>query len=161
MVEEYLTYKLSADTVVTEKVLDNDEQRTVLEYDNVGHLQYGWDDFYLNQFLKRIREEYLISLKPHTEYYGNVGDKILLELTYDSRYSFDSRWGTQFIHKFKDAEGHIFVWNTGNCLERLGADGVWRYVELSDKLTLKGSIKDHREYKGEKETVITRCRIVE
>lgn len=57
---------------------------------------------------------------------------------------------TMFAHTFKDADGNVFTWKTqkGIALERGAA------------VNLSGTVKEHTEYKGERQTVLTRCKVV-
>lgn len=64
-------------------------------------------------------------------------------------FSFDSQFGTTFVHKFLDAEGHTLVWKTGS--ENLDPG----------KYEVTGTVKSHDQYKGEDQTVLTRCKVVE
>lgn len=103
--------------------------------------------------MKRAEEKRLRGGK-ESEYVGKIGDKVNLKATYEASASFQapSFYGdmeTRYIHTFRDADGNIFIWKTGRglCFER-GAD-----------VTIKGSIKDHTEYHGDKQTVLTRCRV--
>lgn len=84
---------------------------------------------------------------PETNYIGNVGDKITLELTQVACFMFDSKYGISYINKFKDTDGNIVIWKTGR---RVANDG--------EKVTLKGTIKEHNEFRTEKQTVLTRCK---
>ena len=49
-------------------------------------------------------------------------------------------------------EGFIFTWKTGAYIES-------EYVNTGKTLTLKGTIKEHSKFKGEKQTELTRCKI--
>ena len=88
-----------------------------------------------------------------SQHFGNVGDKIDIEATYNfSAYytvSFGWQEETMYIHNFTDANGNVFVWKTqkGCALEEGCA------------VRLRGTIKEHSEYKGEKQTALLRCKI--
>ena len=84
---------------------------------------------------------------PETNYIGNVGDKITLELTQVACFTFLSKFGICFINKFRDAEGNVVIWKTNR---RVANDG--------EKVTIKGIIKEHNEYNSEKQTILTRCK---
>jgi hypothetical protein len=84
---------------------------------------------------------------PETNYIGNVGDKITLELTQVACFIFDSKYGISYINKFKDIEGNVIVWKTSR---RVANDG--------EKVTLKGTIKEHNVFRTEKQTILTRCK---
>ena len=56
-------------------------------------------------------------------------------------------YGTTFLYRFVDDAGNVFVWKAS------GAYNVF------DGVTIKGTVKDHSEYQGVKQTVLTRCKI--
>lgn len=98
-----------------------------------------------NRLLNEQRE----SDKQVSNYIGKVGDKISETVTYIISYSYQSQFGCGFFHIFRDDNGNIIKWSTGN--------GVG--VNKGDKVILSGRIKDHSEYRGEKQTVLTRCKV--
>jgi hypothetical protein len=67
-------------------------------------------------------------------------------LTYLGCSSFDSQFGTCFIHRFENAEGQRLVWKTGAGLGY--SDGF--------KVTATFSVKEHGEFRGWNQTKITR-----
>ena len=82
-------------------------------------------------------------------YQGSIGDKLSLNIA-DVQLitSWDTQWGTTYIYKFIDTEGNIFTWKTSN----------WIRLDRPVK-TLKGTVKDHTEYRGVQQTELTRCKI--
>ena len=83
-----------------------------------------------------------------SQWQGNIGEKISIEVTFDRSVSYQTEWGTSYIHLFKDAAGNIYKWSTGKSLYNEKVDGI-----------IKGTIKDHNEYNGQKQTVLTRCKV--
>ena len=71
------------------------------------------------------------------EYVGNVGDKINVTLTFKG------------YHTFEDENGNTFIWVTSASKD----------FEENKTYTVKGTIKAHKEYKGVKQTNLTRCRV--
>lgn len=94
---------------------------------------------------------------PVSEYVGEVGDKINDTVTLERIFSYERRsysgYGTERVrvYKFRDDNGNILVWNTTS----------WQDVAEDIRVKLTGSVKEHSEYKGEKQTVLTRCKIIE
>ena len=95
--------------------------------------------------------------KAMSDYVGQIGDKIEVKATYIATARFEvpsfGGWGTDTmcIHMFRDANGNKLVWKTG-C-------GLGENIEKGMEITLKGTVKDHSEYKEEKQTVLTRCKV--
>ena len=86
--------------------------------------------------------------RPESEHIGAVGDKIDIDVTLTHTGRYDTRFGTTWVHTFKDGTGNVLVWKTGSCA---GFE--------SDTLHITGTVKEHDEYKGVKQTVLTRCKI--
>ena len=61
---------------------------------------------------------------------------------YDNGY-----YGLSYLYKFIDADGNVFMWSTSNGLEEDKVD------------TVTGTVKEHKEYKGRKQTWVTRCKV--
>ena len=91
-----------------------------------------------------------VERKDCSEYFGNIGDKIEREVTLVNKHETQSYYGYMCYHTFKDDEGHTFVWMTSSrpCLA------------IGNAYKIKASIKEHTEYKGEKQTFITRVKVI-
>lgn len=85
----------------------------------------------------------------NSQYVGNIGDKIETNVTLTNKHSFDSMYGTKYILNFIDSNGNVFVWFTT----------TYQDIEQSEQITIKGTIKDHNEYKDIKQNILTRCKI--
>lgn len=59
-------------------------------------------------------------------------------------------WGDTYLYKFLTADGNVFSWFSSP-----------RGLAQGDKVILTGTVKDHKEYKGIKETQLTRAKIEE
>lgn len=82
------------------------------------------------------------------EYVGNVGERLDLMLTVVRALPVENAYGVATLHIMKDADDHTFIWSTA--AKTLAEDGVYH---------IKGKVKDHRMYKGEKQTVLYYCSI--
>lgn len=86
--------------------------------------------------------------KPTTpsEHVGTVGERARgLVLTVTAVHSFDGEYGTLHIHRFTDPQGNVLVWKTTSELLEQGAT-----------YERDATIKEHGEYKGTKQTVLSR-----
>ena len=113
---------------------------------------------------KKIAEEERAKANAEVEYYGAVGDKFELTLTFDKSFGFEGAYGFTYIHLFHDDENHVFAWSSSNgtyqCWCKInGKDGFLEY-EVGKKYILKGTIKAHKEYRNVKQTIITRCKVL-
>lgn len=84
-----------------------------------------------------------------SEYQFEVGQKVEVELNVLKINWFDSIYGTHYIYNMQDANGNVFIWKTA-CNE----------IQEGDKVTIKATVKEHNEYRGVKQTVLTRCKVV-
>lgn len=98
-----------------------------------------------------------------SEYIGQVGDKVQLTATYKKMFSYETHFTyhgeTNYIHQFETEDGNIIVWKTSCTIETVDEDGCYKPIPTGSKVALKGSIKAHEEYKGKKQTILTRCKV--
>lgn len=118
----------------------------------------------------RAEEEARIKAeKAMSNYRGNVGEKIDEQVTYLGSAHFEvksfSGFGTEtmYVHNFRDNEGNKLVWKTStdNFAWKLNEETneFDRILEAGQRVNLKGTIKAHNEYKEEKQTSVTRCKV--
>ena len=105
----------------------------------------------LNAFIKAKQAEY--APKSASEYIGNVGDTLTVTAKLESIHQFETHFTyygeTNYIYKFKDESGNTIVWKT-SCFQK---------TEVGETYEVKGKVKEHSEYNGDKQTVLTRCKI--
>lgn len=112
---------------------------------------------------RRKAEE--MARKAISQYVGNVGDKCNTEATYAGSAHFEvksfSGYGTEtmYVHNFVDDNGNRLVWKTTKALGTWLDNGDWLRHEEGERVILKGTIKERKEYKDEKQTVLTRCKL--
>lgn len=79
---------------------------------------------------------------------GAIKERIVIEnvsLKCIARYGTD--YGVTKVYHMLDAAGNIYVWKSANC------------IEDTDSITIKGTVKAHSEFRGEKQTELTRCKV--
>ena len=106
---------------------------------------------------KREAEEARIKAeKAISQHVGQVGGKVEFKGSYVRTGSWEQKayagYGTvtMYIHTFKDADGNVFTWKTQN-----GVD-----LNYGENVNVKGTVKAHSEYKDEKQTELTRCKVM-
>lgn len=92
-------------------------------------------------------------------YLGNVGDKIEVEVTLKCTTYWDTDFGTTYLHVMEDKDGNVLTWktNNGSFMFLPKGEEYYKYIDTDYPFTIKGKVKDHTEYKGVKQTVLTRC----
>lgn len=97
---------------------------------------------------KRIRFENRFKEESKSEYVGEVGKRVQIEIAHHSVvYSFETVYGWTYINKFVDADGNIIIWKTSRS-------------DFEDCTKLVGTVKEQKEYRNIKQTVLTRCKVV-
>lgn len=108
---------------------------------------------------KEAEEARIKAQKAISQHVGQIGDKLNLTATFDHTAWFEcksfSGYGTEtmYIHTFKDSDGNVLIWKTSNGLGEIG-------LQKGDQVQITGKVKEHNEYKDEKQTVLTRCKVV-
>lgn len=59
--------------------------------------------------------------------------------------SYETQYGTKRIYKIIGEDGNIYIWKTG------------KIITESHDIIVTGTIKDHGEFRGVKQTELTRC----
>lgn len=116
------------------------------------------------------RQAQIAAENAKSNFVGAAGDKVdlVVTLAFETSFEVDSfrGYGTaeMTIYGFKDEAGNIFVWKTGSVLsveKQVKGFVEFDYPQRGDKIRIKAAIKDHSEYKGTKQTVLTRVKLVE
>lgn len=105
--------------------------------------------FELKDNAKEIAEAALATLNPesHSEYMGEIKERLRdLQVTLTAARSFDGFYGTSFVYTFMYGE-NVLVWMTSS----------YKDIEVGDHYILTGTVKSHDEYKGVKQTKLSRC----
>ena len=96
---------------------------------------------------KRAEREQINANKQHI---GEVGKRLEIEIeNTECITSFPTDYGMMRIYRFITTDGNILIWKTSN------------FIEETDKVKkVKATIKSHSEYKGEKQTEISRVKVM-
>jgi hypothetical protein len=92
----------------------------------------------------KAREEKRIETEGSSEHVGQVKDRITVTGTVMSVFEKPGDWGTTFITKILGDDGNVYKW--------FGSSDLGR----GNRVTGKATVKKHDEFKGVKETVISR-----
>ena len=114
---------------------------------------YGYTLDYTKDIKQLIQPEEVEEVKA-SDHYGNAGDKIEMTLTLNHIAWFENSFrpwehNTTYIYNMTDDNGNVFVWKTSKGMD----------IAKGTKVSVKGTIKEHNEYAGVKQTVLTRCSI--
>lgn len=82
-------------------------------------------------------------------YVGEVGNRVKFDATVEFTKEFDGHYGVVTLIKLRDTEGNIFAWFASCDVYELGR---------GDTVSVTGTVKSHDEYKGAKQTMLTRCK---
>lgn len=86
-----------------------------------------------------------------SDWFGEVKKRGDFTLTLLGTKSFDSPFGVKFLYRFIDGSGNIAVWWTTKDEE----------VEVGKAYKVRATVKAHEDYRGTKQTVLTRCAVEE
>lgn len=110
---------------------------------------------------------------------GNVGDKLTLTVTLVKKFSYETHfgWNTQYVsgYVFKTDDGNTVVYKTtGNPLgydyevpqdsntcsytDEDGRKWDWMPMQEGERVTIRGTVKEHQEYNNVNQTVLMRVK---
>ena len=121
---------------------------TVMEFDIFGHQYYTET---AGKLIKNKVEEYNIAHNnSKSEWVGEEKERLRdLSVTVKGLSGFDGQYGWTSVITFEDKDENIFVWFTSKELS----------IAIGENVTLTGTVKEHKTYKGVKQTILTRCKI--
>ena len=90
--------------------------------------------------------ESIIYEESDSEYQGAIGERLELFLTVERVIELENNFGHSQMHLMRDDCGNLFVWTT--------ASKSW---PAGSEHHIRGTVKDHRTYKNERQTVLSRC----
>lgn len=127
--------------------------RQIGQNDYVTHKSLGYAASAINAYLKEREVEIKRAAerqgKPESGYLGVEKQRLTFkEVRLVKSYGFDTEWGYSFIHRFLDYNGNVIVWKTGTELDQ---DSLY---------DLTATVKAHEKYRDEKQTVVTRAKVV-
>lgn len=109
--------------------------------------------------LERMRqeEEQERQKKARSQWVGSIGDKIETKAIMEKSAFYDipsfRGFGTDTVHvyTFRSEAGNALVWKTSSVIE----------FQEGRRVTVRGTVKDHTEYKEEKQTQLIRVKVKE
>lgn len=116
--------------------------------DSIQSLKKELEDYINNQARENAKARGL-------SYVGEIGRKELLSCRFIGVKQFDNYYGgyysgVTFKYFFEDIKGNTLIWSTGKDIE----------IEDDAIIHIKCTIKDHKEYRGIPQTLITRCEVL-
>ena len=99
--------------------------------------------------LRKIVEKATFAPSP-SEYQGQPDDKLTRTVTVIRNIPLTGYYGDSNCHIMEDVVGNIYVWTT-----------VSKNIPEGSKIQFTGKVKDHKERKGVKQTIMTRLAIKE
>ena len=112
---------------------------------------------------KRKAEE--MARKAISQYVGEVGKRITINVTYLGSAHFEVNsfrgYGTEtmYVHTFKDESGNKLIWKTSKGIGTWLDNGEWLKHEEGEPVEITGTVKEHKEYREEKQTALNRCKL--
>ena len=94
--------------------------------------------------------ENLLYGESDSEFIGKIGERLEFELTVKKAIPLGETYGkATMLHIMEDVCGNCFVWTTS--AKKLLVDETYK---------MRGTIKDHKVYRGVNQTILTRCAMV-
>lgn len=118
------------------------------EYKHLGYLAslFMSYDKAMEREVKRMERN---KSRAQSEFIGEVKDKVSCSVKeFKCLTSWETQWGVTFLYEFVTEEGNILIWKTGKWIN-----------DEAEITTIKGTIKAHNEFRGVKQTELTRCQV--
>lgn len=124
--------------------------QTLIEEEYIDARKAGFLASAYFSYLRAMDREKEEVARKQSQYVGEVGKRQNFELVFDRETSYETDFGTKYIYIFNDSDGNVLIWKTTKCID----------FEKGQKVTLKATIQKHDEYRGVKQTILTRCKVM-
>ena len=131
------------------------EEFNVVEFD-VASLGHEYEDGTihvimdeLEEAIKKFKRDNAPKVESKSIYIGEVKDKVSFNVSSFRRLaSWDTQFGTTYLYEFVTEEENVIIWKTG------------KWIDEDTKIsTISGTVKAHKEFRGVKQTELTRCKV--
>lgn len=132
------------------------EVENVLEWDGVKNAYVKEDTYDEIKNLHKLppkEPKEPTELEKNSQFYGKVGDRLRkVDAIFKSARWISNDWGGSYLYVF-EYQNNIFIWfsQSESCA----------LLEKDAPVTLSGTIKDHKDYNGVKQTYLSRCIVKE
>ena len=120
---------------------------------DIRTIHLDWDTIKINDLeMKPNAEvhEYVSSLTyepSKSEYQGAPGDWLVKDVVVKQAIALEGRFGSSTMHVMEDKDENVYVWTTAS-----------KSYKPDTELHLRMKVKEHKEYKGVKQTVVYYCK---
>lgn len=101
---------------------------------------------YMKAKEKELKEKLRLKASEESNYVGVVGEKLNTNVTFANVVHFENEYGLVSMYFFADEDNNQIVWKTSSSKD----------MEIGDTFTMVAKVKEHKEYKGTKQTVVLR-----
>lgn len=130
---------------------DNLKVIASMEYCEWKHLGYLASLFmaYDREMEREIKKMERQKSRAQSAHVGQVGSKVSEGIKeWKCLTAWDTQWGTTFLYEFTTEDGNILIWKTSKWLD-----------DEKEFKTISGTVKAHNEFRGVKQTELTRCKV--
>ncbi len=107
---------------------------------------------YLREIGKAAERKRDAERNAESQYFGTPKKREIFELTCEKAIGYCGRFGEGIMYLFRDADGNIAKWATATASGDLTQGATYRIL---------ATVKEHTEYKGARQTALSRCQVVE
>ena len=100
----------------------------------------------IGETMKEFHEKFIEPT--NSEWVGEIGEKVLTWGTLKNTHQFQGTFGLTTVLTFSDEEENSIVWMTTKNVP----------IEIGDFCEIEGTVKAHNTFRGDKQTLLTRCR---
>lgn len=112
-----------------------------------GYLAYA-PVAYKQMIEKDARKQMQKETAANSNYIGKVGDRITSDIKESKLVtSWETVYGYTYLYKFVTADNNTLVWFASRSID-------------GDPKRITGTVKEHKDYNGEKQTILTRCKVM-
>lgn len=132
--------------------------KTLLQLEYVTNKDLGLVVSAYGYYLRETAKKKNTESETHSEWVGEIGQRIIIKATPEIVTSFDTEWCWCYIYKFVQ-DGNVFIWKKSGLFGEYEPNG-YIFTPYESEITFKATVVDHKVYNGVKQTIINRGKII-
>lgn len=119
----------------------------VAKSESIAVRHFGFACYIVAHYIRKMEKEAAKAAAPCTDHYGTAGERYKkVAVRYMGSSGYDSSFGYCWVHRFWTAPGALLVWKTGSPVD----------YTAGDEAIINFTVKGHEEFRGTKQTKVTR-----
>lgn len=154
--DEKFPLSTRSDYAANMKAIARPEMVSLRQIGILASAPQAWARFLEKTLIRKVEKQEIPSV-----HVGEIGERWSLMVTVETEKHVETAYGVSALYKMRDAKGNVFSWFASTREDYNGNSHGPLEDMIGQRIALTGGIKAHKDWKGNAETALTRCKVVD